>query len=215
MFERFHGEYASGSAPVPAGAMWRDEHLAWVDGYAAFASEFAGVSFRGGLYRVHDARTGPQALTLVAEGFPAFAARVRPFGYDWLGRQFAIDFGRIVGGQPQVLLLEPGTGEALEIPASFASFHDEELTESADAALAEEFFEAWSAGARDSLPLGRDQCVGYRVPLFLGGQDAVENLELSDLAVYWSVCAQLRQGVQPLPPETVIEGVTFEDGERR
>lgn len=35
-----------------------------------------------------------------------------------------------------------------------------------------------------------DQCAGYRVPLFLGGDDAVANLEQSDIGVYWSLMGQ-------------------------
>jgi hypothetical protein len=50
--------------------------------------------------------------------------------------------------------------------------------------------------------------VGYGVPLFLGGQDVVDNLELTDLDVYWSVCGQLRCGAMSLPPGTSINQVS-------
>ena len=207
MFERFRAEYTGLlDAASVAGAGWRDDGFAEVKGYAEFAAEFAGASFGGGVYRVHDDQSGPRGLALIAEAFPEFASRVTPFGYDWLGRQFAVDRGRIHAGQPQVLLLEPGTGEALEIPLPFEAFHDEELIDHADAALAVEFFEAWAASS-GQVRLQRDQCVGYRVPLFLGGQDVVENLELSDLDLYWSICGQLRRGVLDLPPGTSINQV--------
>ncbi|MEV4604955.1 T6SS immunity protein Tdi1 domain-containing protein [Amycolatopsis sp. NPDC049253] len=208
MFQRFRAEYAPLRDSVPAGSTWRHERLVGVEGYLDFASEFAGATFGGGLYRVHDHTSGAQALTLIAEAFSEYATRVCPFGYDWLGRQFAVDSGRTVDGQPQVLLLEPGTGEALEIPLPFAAFHDEELVEYADAALATGFFDSWSAVNSDSVPLRRDQCVGYRVPLFLGGQDMIENLEVSDLEVYWSICGQLRRAALSLPPGTAINEVT-------
>lgn len=193
MFERFRVAYAQRRDVAGTGAGWMPERLAGIDGYASFTREFAGASFDAGLYRVHDDRTGPQALTLIADAFPEFAQRVCPFGYDWLGRQFAVDSGRVVGGQPQVLLLEPGTGEALEIPVSLSVFHDEELIDHLDAALASDFFASWSDSNADSLPLFRHQCVGYKVTLFLGGEDAVENLEVSDIDVYWSICGQLRR----------------------
>lgn len=79
---------------------------------------------------------------------------------ELLGRQFAVDAGRIESGHPQVLLLEPGTGEVLEIPLTFSRFHDEELIDYADTALAEEFFDAWSVGNGENLPIRRNQCVG-------------------------------------------------------
>ncbi|PZR51805.1 DUF1851 domain-containing protein [Xylanimonas oleitrophica] len=209
MFEHFRAQYATlRDAASATGASWRDERFAGVEGYAEFMAEFAGASFGGGLYRVHEARSGPQGLALVVEAFPELATRVLPFGYDWLGRQLALDTGRVDAGQPQVILLEPGTGEALEIPLSFVTFHDQELIEYADAALAAEHFQAWSAGNSGVLPLQRGQCVGYRVPLFLGGQDTVENLEVVDLDVYWSICGQLRQSVRDLPPGSLVDEVT-------
>lgn len=192
MFDRFREAYAGSRDALDAGANLAHPRLDRITGYAEFADEFAGASFGGGLYRVHDDQTGPLAHSLVAGAFPELAQRVCPFGYDWLGRQFAVDSGRVEGGQPQVLMLEPGTGEALEIPAAFAAFHDEELVKHSDAALASEFFRAWSEVNPDALPLLRSQCVGYKVPLFLGGNDTVENLEVSDNDVYWTICGGLR-----------------------
>ena len=34
-------------------------------------------------------------------------------------------------------------------------------------------------------------CVGYKVPLFLGGKDAISNYEETDMEVYWSISAQI------------------------
>jgi hypothetical protein len=209
MFERFRARYVPLRDPSSTpGSPWLDPRLIAAQGYQRFAVEFAGTTFGDGVYRVHDDVTGPMALGLIAEAFPEFAARVCPFSYDWLGRQFVVDAGRVDGGQPQILLIEPGTGEALEIPLSFSSFHNEELLDYADAALAIEFFEAWSTANPAALPLERDQCVGYKVPLFLGGQDILENLELADLDVYWSICGQLRRGAIGLPPGTSVNDVS-------
>lgn len=207
MFERFRAEYGYLQDDIEDGEPWRHDRLSEVEGYASFSSEFSGASFGGGLYRIHNDETGPLALTLIAQAFPEFAARACPFGFDWLGRQFPVDLGRLVEGHPLVLLLEPGTGEALEIPVPFSVFHNEELTQYADAALARDFFKIWSAANSDSLPLRRDQCVGYRVPLFLGGSDTAENVEVSDLEVYWSICGQLRLGAMRLPPESEINRI--------
>ena len=121
----------------------------------------------------------------VATAFPEFAERIAIFGCDWLGRVFATDSAR--GGA--VLLLEPGTAEALEIPVDFTEFEASELVDNPDAALAYGFYQSWRA-AGGAAP-GPGQCVGYRKPLFLGGADELANLELSDLSVYWSVTAQL------------------------
>lgn len=36
-----------------------------------------------------------------------------------------------------------------------------------------------------------DKCVGYKVPLFLNGEDNISNLELSDIEVYWGIMGQM------------------------
>lgn len=191
-----------------AGNVWLEPRLLETEGYEALAERFSGCSFENGLYRLHDSQSGPQALTWIIDAFPEFASRACPFGYDWLGRQFAVDTARQQAGQALVLLLEPGTGEALEIPVTFASFHEHELVEYQDAALARGFFDTWALEHGSSLPLDRTTCVGYRVPLFLGGEDTVDNLEVIDLDVYWTLCGQLRRGAVHLPGGTSIKDVS-------
>ena len=215
IFEEFRAAYAARRDLGDAGSPWWHARLMGAKGYPEFAEELAGASFDAGLYRVHDDRTGPQALELIADAFPDFARRACPFGYDWLGRQLAVDADRVVDGQAQVLLLEPGTGVALEIPLSFEKFHDVELIEHPDAALASDFFQTWVGSKVDAVPLLRGQCVGYLVPPFLGGQDVVDNLESADLVVYWSICAQLRRQARQMPAGTSVNEVSSSRQPRR
>lgn len=190
------------------GLAWVTPRLERVAGYPQFAAGYAGSTFLGGMYRVHDNSTGSQATRLVEEAFPEISGRADVFGYDWLGRQFAIDFRRVVGGEPQVLMVEPGTGERLEIPTSFADFHNDELVHYADAALASESYFEWRSHSGATDVLAPSSCVGYRVPLFLGGVDTVNNLEVVDLEVYWSLCGQLRRGVTNAQVGTSVSSVT-------
>lgn len=99
-------------------------------------------------------------------------------------------------------MFEPGTGEALEIPCNIGTFHDEELIQYADAALASEFHERWlvSGGGAPK----HEQCVGYKKPLFLGGADEIGNLHLSDIDVYWHLLSQLILKTKGLPPSAPI-----------
>ena len=53
-------------------------------------------------------------------------------------------------------------------------------------------------------------CVGYRIPLFLGGDDSLENMEVSDMEVYWDMTDQLWEAVKDLPEGTKIGNVSFE-----
>jgi hypothetical protein len=112
-----------------------------------------------------------------------------------------VEAGRAGDGEPLVLLVEPGTGQALEVPFSFRLFH-EKLAELREPALAGAFFDSKANAAQ--VPLRASDCVGYKVPLFLSGKDTLENLEVIDLEVYWSLSGQLREGTRNLPPGTSI-----------
>ena len=57
---------------------------------------------------------------------------------------------------------------------------------------------------------GRLTCFGYQLPLFLGGEDALANLELSDLDVYWTFMDQLRLQAMGLAEGTPITGAVAE-----
>lgn len=162
-----------------------------------------------GAYRLHRSEDVTRFTEFAIDAFPDFENRITCFGADWLGRQFATDHARLVRGVPQVLMLEPGTGEALEIPVDQACFHGQELVEEPDAAVAHLFFRRWidAGGARPSY----EQCVGYRTPLYLGGTDDLANLEVVDLDVYWTLAAQLLTQVRGLPIGTRIADASISD----
>jgi hypothetical protein len=174
--------------------------------------ELSGASFGGGLYRVHDPGAARTWTQRVEEYFTEHKGRVICFGADRLGRQVALDRARVEDGHHQTLMLEPGTGEALEIPATLASFHLEELVDFGEEALAVSFYDRWRSATDDRLPLKASECVGYDIPLFLGGADEVPNLTRTDMGVYWSICGQLRNGTRNLPAGATISGVVIGEG---
>jgi hypothetical protein len=194
VFERFAASFTLSPAGQEAGRPWDEGRLSACAGYDELAARFAGCTFEDGLYRIHDAASGPKGMELLADAFPEFAARSCPFAYDWLGRQFAVDGDREEAGEALVLLMEPGTGQALEIPFDLVAFH-EQLDDLREPALAQAFFLEWSE-ASGATPLKPEDCVGYKVPLFLGGSDTVDNLEVVDMDVYWTLSGQLLEGVR-------------------
>ena len=164
-----------------------------------------------GLYRVYRFARQSAVTAIVEEAMPSVRGRIVCFGGDWLGRQFALDKSRQEGDENLVLMLEPGTGQALEIPATVRLFHDTELVEFADEALGVGFYESWRAVSGDWEPLDERSCVGYRTPLFLGGLDNVTNLERTDLDVYWHLMGELHRAVENVAPGTNINEVRIED----
>ena len=174
-----------------------------VPGLNELLTSFGGASFRKGLYRIIRAQDLVRWNARITLGFPEFAGRITCFGYDWQGTAFAVDTQRLEEGQPGVLMFEPGTAEILEIPANIETFHDALVIEDPDAALtANIYIEDWLAagGAQPAY----DQCIGYKKPLFLSGEDDISNQELSDLDVYWHIMGQVIAKIKGLPDGTAV-----------
>jgi hypothetical protein len=211
MFERFGTAYHLTPIEARPRGAWRDERLLAATGYAEFAERFAGCTFDNGLYRCHDEASGPRGYQLIADAFPELAGKVCPFAFDWYGRQFAVDSRRRPAGEPLLLLIDPTTGAAYQVPHPFVAFHDQMLVDEPDEAVAREYFVQWARAHPSALPLRPDQCVGPQLPLSLGGSDAVDALELTDMEVHWSLHGQFWRGTRGRPEgtrvgRTVIEG---------
>lgn len=193
--------YGLDRPPVPATTRYGEAHLDRV-----FA-ELSAASFGGGLYRVHTPEGAEEWTSRAEEMFPELTDRMLVFGYDWLGRQFAADAHRMEGDHYQVLILDAGTAEALEVPTTVADLHVDELVQYGDAALAVDFYADWRESSRDEDFLAEGECVGYRIPLFLDGDDEVSNLARIDMEMYWTILTQLRHGGRELPPGATIQDV--------
>jgi len=123
---------------------------------ADIVSALGGVSLAGGLYRVFAASEIAVWTDTARLAFPELGERVTVFAADWLGRLFATDAARRdSSGSPLVLLLEPGTGEALELPVNVETLHTTELLEASDAALAAPFYDEWRSESGDVESLTR------------------------------------------------------------
>lgn len=123
------------------------------------------------------------------EDWGSWQRRYFVFAYDWQARLLAFDLGRVQDGQPLVSMLDTGTGKALNSRSTFKEFIVSELPAHSSGLLDEPNLKTWiSSGGQVPLP---HQCVGYKVPLFLGGKDEIENTEISDIDVYVSLQGQL------------------------
>lgn len=160
------------------------------DLYSDFILQLGGKRFGKGLFNSFSLDNVKKWTEIVNEAYPEFANKFKLFGYDWLGRCFGIDLREQTYGN--VLLFEIGTADILGIPCTFQEFLNEEIPLYSDACLAESFFNEWLEYSDVANEYG--ECVGYKIPLFLGGEDTVENLEICDMEVYWGVIAQIKTG---------------------
>lgn len=163
----------------------KDEKAANINSSKDFLSQMSGKRFLNGMYRFFLTDQVAKWNEIVEQAFPLYKNRITVFSYDWLGRIFALN-----KQTDTVLLFEPGTGEVLDIPVDIINFHDTEIVEYHEDCLASEFFHEWFI-KNDKYILPNDKCAGYKVPLFLNGDDDVENLEVSDMEVYWEIMMPL------------------------
>lgn len=178
------------------------------DDFRSCIKELGGKTFNKGIYRVYRDDQIAKATESMKKVFPELSKRIVCFGYDWLGRNFAVDIARKEDGKPLILLLEPGAGESMQIPVSIINFHNDELVNYAHDALAINFFKEWQE--QKDITIQSNQCVGYKIPLFLGGSDTVDNLELMNMDVYIHICGQLRNKAIELPNGMTIRDISID-----
>lgn len=160
-----------------------------------------GMSFDSGLYRLHTISSSAYWTEIASKYFSKYQDCFCCFGFDWLGRQYAMD----LKDWNLIYLFDPSTGEAFELEQSLVDFHNDDLVNYRDETLSSKEFEKWLLEAKK--PLRFDQCVGFKVSLFLGGIDRFENYELADLEVHWELSYQIFRKTKNLPEATLIDKV--------
>ena len=186
-----------------------------VAGFREMMSLAAGATFNQGLLRIHSASSAAKADAVVLDAFPEMLSRrnVHCFAMDWLGCQYSINPQVVTeSGAPSVFLYDVGDGGSFKAPASFGDLFAEELLQFPDDYLNINLFGDWRVANSESLPLGMNQCVGYAHPLVLGGDDGIENLEVTDWEVYWGFAGQFRLATSGLDEGTSVEGVHIAEG---
>ena len=143
---------------------------------------------------------------MVSGCFTKLRGEFNLIGYDWMGRCFAVD-QRDGDGKELVVLLEIATLDMYYIGKDVAVFLNEVMPNQSEACLGVGRYREWLEG---HAPVGCMECGGYRIPLFLGGEDSLENMEVSDMEVYWDMTDQLWEAVKDLLEGTKIGNVSFE-----
>lgn len=186
MYERFLASFPPDGNEPPSD--FPDGALENLPGFRELCDVGAGMSFGNGIVRIHSKAQIVRAARLVGEAFPECSGAI-PIAKDWLGRQYVVPEGR----QPMLMLIEPGSGDVFEVDCGIEELFNTEMPADPVTYLASDLFSEWASVSDEVVPCGK--CVGFKVPLFLGGAGAVENLEISDEEVYWSLIGQLRSNM--------------------
>ena len=171
----------------------------------AFFANYGGTSYDRGLFRIHSKSSSYYWTKLIIEFFPKYADRICCFGYDWMGRNFAVD----LLDPKKNYLFDPATGEDFELPQSLTGFFNEELVHYKDETLVpDDFNYILNKFKIDLLPT--DKCIGYDKLLFLGGEDDLDNMEIIDMDVYWDINYKVYSKIQNLEEGSIIDKLKIE-----
>jgi len=146
-----------------------------------FRSALGNVSVDKRLYTFHSNETARSWRTIVGTFFEV-APSVEFFAFDWRGNQIAFD-----ASQSSVLMFDVATGEFFRIDSGLLQFHDEIMACDPDVPSRK----AYRRWLKKNSELKQGQCVGFRIPLVLGGRDELSNMEAVDMDVYWNIVGQL------------------------
>jgi hypothetical protein len=166
------------------------------------------ISFGNGIVRIHSENKMLRARNLIEVAFPEYGDGVVPIAKDLMGRQISVLFASATNLFGRLLLIEPGSGEAFQIDCGIEELSDVKLIAEPVNYLSFDLFK--ECKKRNPRISSSGQCVGFKVALFLGGSGSVDNVEVGDEQVYWSVFGQLRAKVKGLSPGSKIGGAQID-----
>jgi hypothetical protein len=163
------------------------------------ATSLNGGSFNNGLLSIVDTTLQKILQKDISVAFPAFKNTL-PVAYDWLGKVYAL-WGE--SEDKHIYIFDPGTGDVLETGVTLVDFFNKEFTDKSSDVVAERTYKKWLKEGNE--PITYKQCVGYLVPLQLGGEDSFENYETTDLEAYWSVMSQIISQIDEMEEGTEVD----------
>jgi hypothetical protein len=165
---------------------------------------FSGSVFDDGLLRIHNPGSFYFWTELTFEYFKKFKCNSYCFAFDWIGRQYAVNYNN---GNTMILMLDPATAEAFELITDIESFLNDNVDDFKHDILEFERFKILSKKVKSTLQF--DQCFGFKRFLFLGGNDEDDNYELNDMEVYWELNYQIYNKTKNLPAGTLIGNISI------
>ncbi len=154
--------------------------------FTDFLRSQARSSYEGGLIRFLGSGTEPPLVGWNGpdgwrSSWPDIECGLTVFGYDWMGRLYALDSGRVIQNEPLVGRLNPADGSVRTSDLTFAEFVLGDLIAYGDRILDRERFA--ERQAKDAAPLLGTDVVSYAESLS-DGPSAPTNAELTRIEEY-------------------------------
>jgi len=176
-----------------------DSHQESIRLHESILDECYYCSYPYNLIRFHLPKDSIKWNNAVEYAFPEFKTRVHCVASTWIGKQISLDRAN---QNERMLILDIGIGEAFEIECAPKIFFKEKSVVRNDLLFDTDLYLAWRKTCSDTIPEG--QCCGFKVPLYLGGKYSVDNMEITDLEVYWHLFGQLFQKTRNLADGTRV-----------
>ena len=152
-----------------------------------FISNIGGTSFENGLFRIHTKGSEYIWSQVINEFFPFYKNKYTLFGYDWMGRHYAVSrnpFDKII------YMFDDSVNKVYELEQNIENFFNEDLVEYCDETLNMPIFRQL-----EIIKLDNEKCYSFKKPLSLGGLDEITNYTLSDMMVAWNINYQLHNNL--------------------
>jgi hypothetical protein len=163
-----------------------------------------GVTLNKGLYRIHSFESSIKWAFKIGEYFDQYRHRIYPFGFDWMGRQFCLSTTDDI-----LYMFDPAAGQVFELRQTLLLLHNDDFVNNTDDMLSVNlFYKVLSFYSMSSIAY--NQCLGYKIPLFLGGRDEIDNYNLQDIEVYWHIESELYKKAKYLPEGTAVKNIKIE-----
>lgn len=167
--------------------------------------------YLNGLYTIID-RTEAAMLTGLAESvFPTAAGKITVYAVDWMGRLFATTTGTGYldsTGAATITCFDLAEPSAFATDTNFDDFHNLTAIDMIADLFNLEQFTQWTAV--NAPPNDGTSCIGYKIPLFLGGQDALENMAKTDRSVYLHILSELWAAASKVPSGSRVQQIDLE-----
>jgi hypothetical protein len=171
--------------------------------YSELLLDLGGYSFNKGLYTIHTFESSLKWADLLSKYFPGYKNEILPFAFDWCGRQFCV----ARKGYEGIYVFDPSDLQDLFSDENLLDFHNITLVDDSGILINNYFQEALEVLNLNGL--NSNQCVCYKLPLFLNGKDDSSNYEIIDTEVYWETQHQIFNQIKDLPEGTRISNIAI------
>lgn len=156
-----------------------------------FLHSYCGVSFGRNIFRILRYQEITHLDELMSNLLGTASGEIIWFSANWMGNIFGQKTSDQGTDQKFIAMFDFGGAELFDVGTNFdqclgnmVEYPDED-----NGYFNPSFFKLWSEIASEQLDTFK--CVGYKVPLFLGGVDDETNLEVIDTSVYWELTSQI------------------------